>query len=106
MTNRQYLVRRANRTVTATIAGLIVAGLVVTSGPRIFVLRFVFSVVLGAGVLAAFWSLFEIPCLNCQEALGRIGFWVANGRKFDESPKCPNCGISVDTEVPRKDLDQ
>jgi hypothetical protein len=102
MTNRQYLIRRANRTITATIAGLIIAGLIVTSTPRIFVLRFVFAVVLGAGVAAALWSLFEIPCLSCQKAMGSVGFWVASGRKSAEAPICPCCGISVDTEVPKK----
>jgi hypothetical protein len=102
MTNRQYLVRRANRTAAWTIAGLIVGGFLATSVPRIFVLRFILSVLIGAGVVAAFWSLFESLCLNCRKPLGSLGLWVANGRKFDESPKCPSCGISVDTEIPTK----
>ena len=102
MTNRQHLIRRANRTITATIAGLIIAGLIATSTPGIFVLRFVIAVVLGAGVVAAVWTLFEIPCLNCQKAMGSVGFWVASGRKSAAVPICPGCGISVDAEVPKK----
>ncbi len=102
MTNRQNLVRRANRTITATIAGLLVAGLLVTSGPQIFVLRFVFAVLILAGVGAAFWSLFEVPCCKCGNALGRVGFSVASGRRSVEAPRCPSCGVSFDTEIPKK----
>ena len=79
MTIRQSLERRGQRTVAGTSAFLLGAGLLVSSGPRIFVLRFVFAVLMGAVVLAAVWSLFEIPCPNCRKRLGRIGFCVASG---------------------------
>ena len=100
MTIRQYLMRRCSRTVTGTIAFLIVAGALVSSGPRVFVIRFVFAVVMAAVVVAAIWSLFEIPCPKCRKPMGRVGFWVANGRMEKTAPSCPHCGISVDDAVP------
>jgi pimeloyl-ACP methyl ester carboxylesterase len=42
---------------------------------------------------------------HCQKALGSLGFWVANGRNSDESPRCPSCGISRHRSA-SKDLDQ
>jgi hypothetical protein len=100
MTIRQYLMRRCNRSVGGTIAFLVVAGALVSSGPRVFVMRFVFGVVIAAVVVAAFWSLFEIPCPKCRKPMGRVGFWVANGRMVKTSPRCPHCDISVDEEIP------
>lgn len=99
MTIRQYLIRRCNRTVTGTIAFLIVAGALLSSAPRVFVLRFVLAVVVAAVVLAAVWSLFEIPCPNCIKRMGRIGFAVANGLMANRSPRCPHCGVSVDEQL-------
>jgi Immunity protein 27 len=101
VTIRLYLMRRANRTITGVAAFLLLAGALVSSGPRGFVLRFVFSVPIVAVVIAAFWSLFEVPCLNCRKHLGRVGFWVANGRMRGVSPQCPHCGISLDSEIPK-----
>jgi hypothetical protein len=100
VTIRQYLMRRCNRAVSGTIAFLVVAGALVSSGPRVFVIRFVFAVVIGAVVVAAIWSLFEIPCPNCRKVMGRVGFWAANGRMEKTVLRCPHCGISVDEEVP------
>jgi hypothetical protein len=99
MTIRLYLMRRANRTATGVVAFLLLAGTLVRSGPRGFVFRFVLSVLIVAVVMAAFWSLFEVPCLNCRKHLGRVGFWVANGRMRSASPQCPHCGISLDSEL-------
>jgi hypothetical protein len=101
VTIRFYLMRRANRTVSGVATFLLLAGALVTSGPRIFVLRFVFAVLMGAVVIAAFWSLFEVPCVNCRKHLGRVGFWVANGRMRGILPQCPHCGISLDSEMPK-----
>ena len=100
MTIRQYLIRRCNRAVSGTIAFLLVAGALVSSGPRIFVMRFVFAVVMAAVVAAAIWSLFEIPCPNCRKSMGRIGFWVANGRMKHDAACCPHCGVGVDAAFP------
>jgi hypothetical protein len=100
VTIRQYLMRRCNRAVNGTIAFLVVAGALVSSGPRMFVIRFVFAVVMAAVVVAAIWSLFEIPCPICHKAMGRVGFWVANGRMKKSAPRCPHCGVSVDETVP------
>ena len=102
---RLYLIRRANRTVTGVIAFLLLAGVLISSGPRGFVLRFVFAVPMVVVVIAAFWSLFEVPCLHCRKPLGRVGFWVANGRMRHTSPQCPHCGISLDSEIPKLPTD-
>jgi hypothetical protein len=96
VTIRQYLMRRCNRAVSGTVAFLIVAGALVSSGPRIFVFRFVCAVVIAAVVVAAIWSLFEIPCPKCRKPMGQIGFWVANGRMAKTTPRCPHCDASVD----------
>ena len=96
MTIRQYLMRRCNRAVSGTIAFLIVAGALVSSGPRMFVIRFGFAVVIAAVVVAAIWSLFEIPCPICHKSMGRVGFWVATGRMKKTAPRCPHCGVGVD----------
>jgi hypothetical protein len=100
VTIRQYLMRRCNRAVGGTIAFLLVAGALVSSGPRVFVIRFVFAVVIAAVVVAAIWSLFEIPCPNCRKPMGPVGFWVANGRMRKTATRCPHCDVSVDEEVP------
>jgi hypothetical protein len=100
VTIRQYLMRRCNRAVSGTSAFLVVAGALVSSGPRMFVIRFVFAVVMAAVVVAAIWSLFEIPCPICHKPMGRVGFWVANGRMKTTAPRCPHCGVSVDEAVP------
>jgi hypothetical protein len=98
VTSRVYLARRANRTVTGVVAFLLLAGILISSGPRGFVIRFVFAVLTLAVVIAAFWSLFEVPCINCRKPLGRVGFRVAHGRLRGTSPQCPHCGISLDSE--------
>jgi hypothetical protein len=100
MTIRKYLIRRCTRLIYGVGAFLIVAAMLVTAGPRIFVLRFVVAVLMSAVVAAAFWSLFEIPCPNCWKTLGRVGFRVAHGGMTRNSPVCPHCGISVDKQMP------
>ena len=100
MTTRQYLIRRAKATIRGTVAFLLLAGALLTAGPRGFVMSFVIAVVIGAVVLAAFWSLFEVPCPNCRQALGSIGFRVGNGQMRDRSPNCPHCGVSLDETMP------
>jgi hypothetical protein len=99
MTIRQSLERRGQRTVRGTLAFLLVAGILVSSGPRIFVLRFVFAVLIGAVVLAAVWSLFEIPCPNCRKRLGRFGFCLASGLPVSRWSHCPHCNVGLDQEI-------
>jgi hypothetical protein len=101
VTIRQYLMRRLNRTITGVIAFLLVAGALITSGPRLFEIRFALAVVIAAVLAAAVWSLFEILCPNCLKRLGTLGFWVANGRMKGTPTRCPHCHVSVDAEVPR-----
>jgi len=101
MTIRQYLMRRCNRSLTGTIAFLLLAGALITSGPSNFGLRAIWALLIAVVVTAVVWSLFEIPCLNCLKPMGRVGFWVANGRMVETSPRCPHCDISVDEKIPR-----
>ena len=96
MTTRQYLIRRANATLGWTVIFLLAAGALLTSIHLEFVLSFVLATVVAVVALAAFWSLFEIPCPSCRKSLGSIGFRVANGRMQDSSPKCPHCGASLE----------
>src|SRR5580704_5784414 len=101
MTIRQYLERRCNRTMAGTVAFLILVGIGFNAVPRIFILRFVLAVLLAAVVIAAFWSLFEIPCPSCRRSLGTLGFWAANGLNRQFSPHCPHCDTSIDTPMPQ-----
>jgi hypothetical protein len=100
MTIRQYLRYRGNRSALAAIVILLLTGAVMSPGPRNYVVRSIIGVLIAALIGAIFWGLFEIPCPNCRRSLGRIGFWVANGRMCDSSPRCPHCDMSVDQEIP------
>jgi hypothetical protein len=102
MTTRQYLLRRANATIGGSLVFLVVAGAWLSANHRGFVLRFVLAVLGAAVALAAFWSLFEIPCLNCRKSLGSTGFRVASGLMRESAPKCPHCGLSLDAAMPGK----
>ena len=104
MTMRQYLRRRWNRTVFASIALFFTAGLLqqflATDGTSDYFLR--------AMVLAAFacllWNQARTPCLKCRRPLG-IGalVWVGS-RKPHESPRCPHCNLSIDRDMPDSPL--
>jgi hypothetical protein len=96
MTIRQYLRCRSDRYATRTFIFLLLAGALVTAGPRDFIIRFVFAVVIGAIVAAAFWSLFKIPCPRCNMAMGSAGFWVAVGRTNAPAAHCPHCRVGFD----------
>ena len=102
MTIRQYLKRRSDRYATLAFAFLLVVGVATGYAPRILAVRIVFAVLVGVVLAAAFWSLFETPCPNCGKSLGSTGFWAGVGRKSAE--RCPHCGISVDIEVPNREL--
>jgi hypothetical protein len=52
--------------------------------------------------LAAFLSLFQIPCPRCRKSLGLVGFKGANSAwgKRGATARCPNCRVSVDEPMP------
>jgi hypothetical protein len=99
LTIRQYLERRSGIYARGTCAFLLLAGALVTSAPKIFVIRFTFAVLIGAVVLAAFWSLFHIPCPKCAKPMGSTGFWTAIGRRVAPA-QCPHCNVNLDVEAP------
>jgi hypothetical protein len=101
---RQYLIRRSDRYATLAVVFLLAVGITAGFAPRILAIRIVFAILTGVILLAAFWSLFEIPCPNCGKPMGRIGFWVSLGGAGRESPRCPHCDISVDAEVPNRSV--
>jgi hypothetical protein len=100
MTIRQYLKRRSDRYATLAFAFLLIVGVVMGYAPRILAVRIVFAVLVGVVLLAAFWSLFEIPCPNCGKSMGSMGFWVSVGRAGKVPEHCPHCSIGVDAEMP------
>jgi hypothetical protein len=102
MTIRQYLVRRNDRYATLAVAFLLAMGIAAGYAPRILAIRIVFAILVGVVLLAAFWSLFEIPCPNCRKTMGRVGFWVSVGRATKVPERCPHCGIGVDAEMPKR----
>jgi hypothetical protein len=100
MTIRQYLKRRSDRYASLAVAFLLAAGIAMGYAPRILAIRYVFAVLLGVLLAAAFWSLFEIPCPNCGKRLGSVGFWVSVGRVGKVPEHCPHCGVGFDVKMP------
>lgn len=100
MTIRQYLRRLSDRYATAAFVLLLAAGILVSYVPGSLIIRIAFGILIAVGVVAGFWSLFEIPCPKCRDSLGLTGFWVAMGGKRYQSPQCPHCGIPVDADMP------
>jgi len=100
MTIRQYLQRFASRSALGAVAFLLLAGIVMSPGPRNFELRFILGVFIAAVMGAVVWNLFRIPCPNCSQPLGSAGFWTANGRVTGASSRCPHCGIGFDATMP------
>jgi putative effector of murein hydrolase len=100
MTIRQYLRRRSDRYASLAVAFLLAVGIAMGYAPRILAIRIVFAVLVGAVLVAAFWSLFEIPCPNCGKRLGSVGFWVSVGRASRVPEHCPHCGVGFDVEMP------
>ena len=100
MTIRQYLRRRSDRYASLAVAFLLAVGIAMGYAPRILAIRFVLAVLVGVLLVAAFWSLFEIPCPNCGKRLGSVGFWVSVGRVSKVPERCPHCGVGVDVDLP------
>ena len=102
MTIRQYLVRRNDRYAMLAVAFLLAMGIAAGYAPRILAVRIVFAILIGVVLLAAFWSLFEIPCPNCGKPMRRVGFWVSVGRAGKMPEHCPHCAIGVDVQIPSR----
>jgi hypothetical protein len=102
MTIRQYLKRRGDRYATLAVVFLLAVGIAAGYAPRILAIRIVVAILIGVVLVAAFWSLFEIPCPNCGKSMGRVGFWVSVGRASKLTERCPHCGIGVDVDVPKR----
>lgn len=102
MTIRQFLMRLASQYRVRTAAFLLASGALVSIAFRSFTLRFACAVLMAVVTLAAFWSLFQIPCPRCRKSLGLVGFKVANSGwgKRGAPAHCPNCNVSVDEPMP------
>jgi hypothetical protein len=93
--------RQGYRNVRRTMVFLIVSGALVIITTRGFVLRFACAVVIAVVPVAAFWSLFHIPCPKCGKALGLVGFKAANsGAGRRNVAHCAHCGVSFDEPMP------
>ncbi len=103
MTIREFLMRRNAQYARGTVAFLLASGALATIGARSFVVRFVCAVVIVVVTVAAFWSLFQIPCPKCRKPLGFLGFKVANsgmGSSNTVPVHCPHCKVSFDEPMP------
>lgn len=101
MSIRQFLIRLSSQYLGRTAAFLVACGALVTIVTRSFVLRFACAVVIAVVALAAFWSLFQIPCPRCRKSLGLAGFRAANSNARRSSPAhCPHCNVSFDEPMP------
>jgi len=79
------------------------SGALVSIGTRSFVVRFGCAVVIVVVAVAAFWSLFQIPCPKCRNPLGIVGFKVANsgmGSRNTVPAHCPHCNVSFHEPMP------
>jgi hypothetical protein len=61
-----------------------------------FVFRVLWLLIFGAVV----WYRWQTPCQHCGKALGLFGLMWRPAAGFLSSPSCPNCGTSVDRDVP------
>jgi len=48
------------------------------------------------------WNQSRTPCLNCRKPLGMgaLWWWVSGGPRPSDSPRCPNCRVSIDRDFP------
>jgi hypothetical protein len=84
------------------VAFLLVSGALVSMATRIFVVRFACAVVIVVVTLAAFLSLFQIPCPKCGKALGMAGFKAAHSGMRPVPAHCPHCNVGFDEPMPRR----
>jgi hypothetical protein len=101
MTIREFLMRRSRQYVRRTTYFLIVSGVLVGIATREFVVRFACAVVIAVVPVAAFWSLFHIPCPKCGKPLGMAGFKAAHsGMGSSTVPAhCAHCNVSFDEPI-------
>jgi hypothetical protein len=102
MTIRNLLKRRSDRYARYASLFLLLVGASTSLLPRSFAVRFAFAAVIAVIVVAAFWSLFEIPCPVCRKALGILGLRVALGGLRKSVPRCPHCSTGIDDELPER----
>jgi hypothetical protein len=98
MTIREYLMQRSRLYVRRTRIFLLVAGALVCIATRGFAVRFACAVVIVVVAIAAFWSLFNVPCPKCRKPLGMVGFKVANSGMGSRTvpAQCVHCKVSFD----------
>jgi hypothetical protein len=103
MTMRASVMRRSSQHASRTTIFLLVAGALVTLSIRSFVIRFACGVVIAVVAVAAFWTMFQIPCLKCRKPLGIVGFKVANSGIGSRAvpAHCPHCNVSFDEPIDR-----
>ncbi|HEX3915555.1 MAG TPA: hypothetical protein VHW71_18810 [Steroidobacteraceae bacterium] len=98
MTIRGYLRRRSDRYAWGASIFLLIAGVLMGFAPGILGIRIVFAVLICVVAAAAFLSLLQVPCPNCQKAMGWDALRVGLGSRA--AVHCPHCGIGVDSELP------
>ena len=104
MTIRHFLMRLSSQYLHRTAGFLVASGALVTILTRTFAFRFAAGVVMAVVTVAAFYSLFQIPCPRCRKSLGLLGFKVANSAVASRSPAhCPHCNVSFDSEMPERE---
>jgi hypothetical protein len=102
MTIRQFLRRRNEQYSSRAIGFLLLSGALVSIATRSFVIRFACAAVIVVVVVAAFWSLFQIPCPKCRKPLGVAGFRAATSattRAETVPARCPHCYVSFDEQI-------
>lgn len=105
LTIREFLMRRNGQYSRETVAFLLASGTLLTIGTRSVVVKFVCAVVIVVVTVAAFGSLFQIPCPKCRKSLGFVGFKVANSGMGSNNTvpvpaHCPHCNVSFDEPMP------
>src|ERR1700683_467778 len=103
MTIRDFLRRRNSQYSRRTAAFLLASGALVSIATESFVVRFACAVVIVVVAVAAFWSLFQIPCPKCRKSLGILGFKVASSGIASRNTVpayCPHCNVNLDEPMP------
>jgi hypothetical protein len=93
-TIRQTLARRAGLYRTGVIGFLLASGILIGLVPRVFAIRFICAVLIGAVVLAALVSVWFLSCPNCNKSLKTASFNLYGTKQ------CPYCGHDFDQPMP------
>ncbi len=101
MTIRKYLTRRYCGTGIVMIAFILGIGLLQAHTPNTPELHAVYRLLGIAGLAFLVWNLYRTPCLNCRKPLGTSAlWWIGGGLTARYSPRCPHCGVSIDSDLP------